>query len=193
MRILIFYLGTLSAIAQPKIFDQDYYSVIKNRTLKFSQVEDMVYITSCAAFDQCEALPNSELVVVKDSLVAQNVRKVFFKNPDPEASPDQRFKALFLIDYKDGRKGIGETYEHITDKILVKLYPKSELMQLKPIAAISPRESQEILLEFDRFKIDEADPKNHYIINWGEFNNLIIERGYNPISAENEVIKKAEQ
>ena len=130
---------------------------------------------------------------MKDSLVDHNIRKVFFKNPDSEALPEERFKVLFLIDYKNGRKGIGENYKHITDNVLVKLYPKSELMQLKPIAAISPRESQEILLEFDRFKIDEEDSKNYYIINWGEFNHLIIERGYNPIAAENEISKKAEQ
>ena len=60
--ILIFFLGTFSAIAQINVFDQDYYSVIKNKTMKFSQVENMVYITGCEALDKCDAKPKLNLL-----------------------------------------------------------------------------------------------------------------------------------
>ena len=195
--IIIFYLGTISSFAQTNIFDQDYYAVIKNKTIKFEQKKDTIFITNCNDFEKCDSLSKSALLIGKVSTINTKTRKIILKNLDSNVNPNSEVfqeKIITITEYKNGRKAIDENYgNHRNNKIqLAILYPKSELMKLEPISKITEWESKEILEEFTEYikSIDKAKFDYDDFANWEKFNDLVIKRGYNPIGAELEIGKK---
>lgn len=190
--IATFYLGTIFSIAQTKVFEQPYYSIIKNKTIKFEQLKDTLYVTNCNGFEKCDTLYKTVFLIESDSIIDNVTRKIVLISQDfEELSEEIREKEIILIDYKNGRKAIEENYKHRGNKKnqLAILYPKSELIKLKPISEITKIESKEILLEFTEYikSIDKEKFDFDDFINWEKFNDLVIKRGYNPINAENKI------
>jgi hypothetical protein len=190
--ITTFYLGTIFSIAQTKIFEQPYYSIIKNKTIKFEQLKDTLYVTNCNGFEKYDTLHKIVFLIESDSIIDDVTRKIVLISQDfEELSEEIREKEIILIDYKNGRKAIEENYKHRGNKKnqLAILYPKSELIKLKPISEITKIESKEILLEFTEYikSIDKEKFDFDDFINWEKFNDLVIKRGYNPINAKNKI------
>tara|TARA_R110000751_G_scaffold2470_4_gene13222 strand:- start:36346 stop:36954 length:609 start_codon:yes stop_codon:yes gene_type:complete len=195
--ISTFYLGTIFSIAQTKVFEQPYYSIIKNKTIKFEQLKDTLYVTNCNGFEKCDTLYKTIFLIESDSIIDNVTRKIVLISQDfEELSEEIREKEIILIDYKNGRKAIEENYKHRGNKNnqLAILYPKSELIKLKPISQITKIESKEILLEFTEYikSIDKEKFDFDDFINWEKFNDLVIKRGYNPINAENKIGVKSQ-
>ncbi len=195
--ITTFYLGTIFSIAQTKVFEQPYYSIIKNKTIKFEQLKDTLYVTDCNGFEKCDTLYKTIFLIESDSIIDNVTRKIVLISQDfEELSEEIREKEIILIDYKNGRKAIEENYKHRGNKNnqLAILYPKSELIKLKPISQITKIESKEILLEFTEYikSIDKEKFDFDDFINWEKFNDLVIKRGYNPINAENKIGVKSQ-
>ncbi len=195
--ITTFYLGTIFSIAQTKIFEQPYYSIIKNKTIKFEQLKDTLYVTNCNGFEKYDTLHKIVFLIESDSIIDDVTRKIVLISQDfEELSEEIREKEIILIDYKNGRKAIEENYKHRGNKKnqLAILYPKSELIKLKPISEITKIESKEILLEFTEYikSIDKEKFDFDDFINWEKFNDLVIKRGYNPINAENKIGVKSQ-
>ena len=190
--ITTFYLGTIFSIAQTKVFEQPYYSIIKNKTIKFEQLKDTLYVTNCNGFEKYDTLHKIVFLIESDSIIDNVTRKIVLISQDfEELSEEIREKEIILIDYKNGRKAIEENYKHRGNKKnqLAILYPKSELIKLKPISEITKIESKEILLEFTEYikSIDKEKFDFDDFINWEKFNDLVIKRGYNPINAKNKI------
>lgn len=190
--ITTFYLGTIFSIAQTKVFEQPYYSIIKNKTIKFEQLKDTLYVTNCNGFEKYDTLHKIVFLIESDSIIDDVTRKIVLISQDfEELSEEIREKEIILIDYKNGRKAIEENYKHRGNKKnqLAILYPKSELIKLKPISEITKIESKEILLEFTEYikSIDKEKFDFDDFINWEKFNDLVIKRGYNPINAKNKI------
>lgn len=190
--ITTFYLGTIFSIAQTKVFEQPYYSIIKNKTIKFEQLKDTLYVTNCNGFEKYDTLHKIVFLIESDSIIDDVTRKIVLISQDFEKlSEEIREKEIILIDYKNGRKAIEENYKHRGNKKnqLAILYPKSELIKLKPISEITKIESKEILLEFTEYikSIDKEKFDFDDFINWEKFNDLVIKRGYNPINAKNKI------
>ena len=195
--ITTFYLGTIFSIAQTKVFEQPYYSIIKNKTIKFEQLKDTLYVTNCNGFEKYDTLHKIVFLIESDSIIDDVTRKIVLISQDfEELSEEIREKEIILIDYKNGRKAIEENYKHRGNKKnqLAILYPKSELIKLKPISEITKIESKEILLEFTEYikSIDKEKFDFDDFINWEKFNDLVIKRGYNPINAENKIGVKSQ-
>ena len=198
--IIIFYIGTIPSIAQTKILDQEYYTIIKNKTLKFEQKKNIFYVTNCTKFEKCDSLPESSFLILRDSIINNKTKKIVLKNLNDNLVTENfqdtiefRKKNIILIDYKNGRKAIEENYKYRRNSKtrLAILYPKSELIKLKSISEITQTEAKEILMEFNEFTIDKEESDYNEFESWKIFNDLVTEKGYNPIGAENEIRKKS--
>ena len=199
MKLLILFLftGFLSSSAQTKVLDQDYYFVVKKKTIQFKQIKDSLFITNCSGFEKCDSLPKFSYLILKDSLIDKDTRVVFVKGQKyKHKNLKVHEKKITFISYKNGRKAIKQSYTlNGKEKIQFPvLYPKSELELLSPISEINESDSKEILMNFVNY-IKSFD-KNNFDFDdykvWEKFNDLVIIKGYNPIGAEREVGLKSE-
>ncbi|QHI36643.1 hypothetical protein IMCC3317_20060 [Kordia antarctica] len=190
--LTIFLIGTLYSFAQTNVLDQDYYFVVKEKTIQFKQKKDSLFITNCSEIGKCDSLPKFSYLILRDSLVNDTTKVVFVKGQKyKHRNLEVHEKEITFISYENGRKAIKETYiKRKKEKTQFPiLYPTSELALLKPISEISVAESKEIILEFKKY-ITSLD-KNELDIDdykiWEKFNDLVIQKGYTPIDAEREV------
>jgi hypothetical protein len=195
--ITIFFTGILFSCAQTKVFDQEYYSVIKNKSLEFKQVKDSLFLTKCNGFKKCDSLPKFSYFIEKDSIIDERTKVILVKGQKyKHRNTKVHDKGITIVEYGNGRKAIKESYNlNGNEKVqFVPLYPKSELENLKPISKISETESKEVLTEFlnyvksfDKEEFNYGDYKT-----WEKFNELVINKGYNPIGAEREIGLKSD-
>ncbi|MFQ3240013.1 MAG: hypothetical protein ACI9NI_002335, partial [Olleya marilimosa] len=82
--ITTFYLGTIFSIAQTKIFEQPYYSIIKNKTIKFEQLKDTLYVTNCNGFEKYDTLHKIVFLIESDSIIDDVTRKIVLISQDFE-------------------------------------------------------------------------------------------------------------
>ena len=192
LTLLIFLVGTLYATSQTKVFDQDYYFIAKKKIVQFKQVKDSLFITNCSGIENCDSLPKFSYLILKDSLVNENTKVIFFKGQKYKHKNLQvHEKDITLISYKNGRKAIVESY-NLRKKEKTQfsiLYPESELKSLKPISEITTAETKIILKELQ--ELMQSLDKNELDIDdneiWAKFNDLVIGNGYNPMGAERKI------
>lgn len=193
--IIIFFTGILFPCAQTKVLDQEYYFIVKNKTIEFKQVKDSLFITKCNGFNECDSLPKFSYLIVKDSIINNKTKVIFVKGQKYKHKNTKiHEKEMTFVDIEIGRKAIMENY-FLNGKEIVRypiLYPKSELEKLNPISEITKIESKEILNDFIDFFTSIDKSKNNYdeYKTWEKFNELVIKKGYNPISAEIEIGSK---
>jgi|GEM_PF-3787789 len=192
--IFICFISICSLKAQTKILEQDYYAFNKGDVIKFEQEGDTLQISRCTDLQTCKVNPRVKALILKDSVINKNTRKLVLENVMSKTN-SVRTKEVVLIDYDNGRKGIDENYQnYINNKSkIVTLYPISELEKLKPIAQMSAAEAKDILNDFDAHVAAEDKKGREYDIeNSTMFNNLVIAKGYSPVNADTEVVRKAE-
>jgi hypothetical protein len=195
--LIIFLIGTLYSHAQTNVLDQDYYFVVKDKTIQFKQIKDSLFITNCSGIEKCDSLPRFSYLILKDSLINDTTKMIFMKGQEyKHKNLKAHEKEITLIKYKNGRKAIKESYS-LKGKEKVQftiLYPKSELALLKPISEINKIESKAILTEFTKYiqSLDENEFDYDDYKIWEKFNDLVINKGYNPIGAEREIGLKSD-
>jgi hypothetical protein len=178
------------------MLDQDYYAVMKEKTIQFKQIKDSLFITNCSGIEKCDSIPKFSYLILRDSLINENTKMIFVKGQKYKY-PKIHEKAVTLITYKNGRKAIKES--HISKKKektqFIILYPTTELASLKPISEITKTEAKAILMEFMEYI--QSFAKNEFDIDdykvWGKFNDLVIHKKYNPIGADHEIGLKSDE
>ncbi|MFK7749298.1 MAG: hypothetical protein AB8B65_12955 [Kordia sp.] len=196
--LLIFFAGVLYANAQTMLFDQEYYFIAKGEVKLLKQVQDSVYISDCDDFQKCNEIPRFSYKVLTDSVIDKNTKTYILKGKRyNHKNREAEEKQVIITKIKNNRIKLQEVYRKAGKRKLETsiLYATSELVPLKPISEITQTEVEDIFAKMVAYMnyLKTTEIKREKYMSWEKINDLVIEKGYSPVGAEEELGKKSDK
>jgi hypothetical protein len=190
--VMAFVIGMLFACSSDKLLNQDYYYISKYEVRLVKQVDDSIQYYDCKAFKKCDSLPNYSLRVLKHSFINDSTKLASVRGRNPIYKEFKLYEQDITLTYsKNGVLAFRDAPDSTKKQKeqAVYFYSSSKLGSLRPISEMDKAELDEILQQIIPYS---KSLKSKQVENYDQkirkrYTDLVIEKGYNPISNEKEM------